>query len=104
MCHFHSRVRVADGLADIFSYAFDAELNQNILARFLDLKETARVISLRSFVPVDRRPSLRRSNAIESIFTVKEYHFGRETVSWMPEGGKYFIHTVDRSQLASLLE
>ncbi|KAJ3288674.1 Nucleosomal histone H3-Lys79 methylase [Borealophlyctis nickersoniae] len=54
------------------NYAFDAELNQGILAKFLDLKESATVISLRSFVPVDRRPSLRRSNAIESIFTVRE--------------------------------
>nr|KAJ3420738.1 Nucleosomal histone H3-Lys79 methylase [Polyrhizophydium stewartii] len=82
------------------NYAFDAALNQGILAKFLDLKDSAKVISLRSFVPVDRRPSLRRSNAIESIFTVKEYHYARDSVSWMVEGGKYYIHTVDRSQLA----
>ena len=56
----------------VLSYAFDAALNQGILAKFLDLKENARIISLRSFVPVDRRPSLRNINAIESIFTVKE--------------------------------
>ncbi|KAJ1327220.1 hypothetical protein BSLG_010562 [Batrachochytrium salamandrivorans] len=54
------------------NYAFDAALNHGIIAKFLDLKESAKVVSLRSFVPVDRRPSLRRSNAIESIFSVKE--------------------------------
>ncbi|EGF77828.1 hypothetical protein BATDEDRAFT_91271 [Batrachochytrium dendrobatidis JAM81] len=82
------------------NYAFDAELNLGIIAKFLDLKESAKVVSLRSFVPVDRRPSLRRSNAIESIFTVKEYHFAKDSVSWMVEGGSYYVHTVDRSQLA----
>ncbi|KAI8929188.1 histone methylation protein DOT1-domain-containing protein [Entophlyctis helioformis] len=71
------------------NYAFGAELNQGILALFLDLKESAKVISLRSFVPVDRRPSLRRSNAIDP----------GSSVSWMVEGGKYYIHTVDRSKL-----
>ena len=71
------------------SYAFDAQLNQRILERFLDLKETAKVdilvlqvisvkyfykvISLRSFVPIDRKSqNARRSNAIENIFTAKE--------------------------------
>ncbi|KAJ3274461.1 Nucleosomal histone H3-Lys79 methylase, partial [Blyttiomyces sp. JEL0837] len=54
------------------NYAFKAELNQRILESFLDLKETAKVISLRSFVPVDRRPSFRRGNSIETIFRVKE--------------------------------
>ncbi|KAI8912028.1 histone methylation protein DOT1-domain-containing protein [Powellomyces hirtus] len=84
------------------NYAFSAELNQRILGLFLDLKEKATVISLRSFLPVDRPTarSARRSNAIESIFTVKEHYFGRDCVSWMNEGGRYYIHTVDRNQLA----
>ncbi|KAJ3158884.1 Nucleosomal histone H3-Lys79 methylase [Geranomyces michiganensis] len=84
------------------NYAFSAELNQRILGLFLDLKEGATVISLRSFLPVDRPTSrsTRRNNAIESIFTVKEHFFGRDCVSWMNEGGHYYIHKVDRKQLA----
>ncbi|KAI8817685.1 histone methylation protein DOT1-domain-containing protein [Fimicolochytrium jonesii] len=97
----HEVIKTADVIF-VNNYAFNAELNQNILAKFLDLKEGAVVISLRSFLPVDRPTarSSRRSNAIESIFTVKEHYFGRDCVSWMNEGGQYFIHTVDRKQLA----
>ncbi len=54
------------------SYAFDAALNHGILARFLDLKEGARVVTLRSFVSNTGRQQLRRINSIESIFSVKE--------------------------------
>ena len=78
---------------------FDPELNQGILAMFLDLKENAKVVSLRSFVP--RTSSSRRINAIESIFKVKDYQYPRGSVSWMMDGGSYYIHTVDRSQLSS---
>ena len=73
------------------------------MAKFLDIKESCKIISLRSFLPVDRRPSLHRSNAIESIFSVKELVFGRECVSWMNEPGKYYLHTMNRQQLADLL-
>jgi hypothetical protein len=46
-------------------------LNQGILALFLDIKETAKIITLKPFAPVGKQ-SLRRINAIESIFSVKE--------------------------------
>ncbi|KAI8907993.1 histone-lysine N-methyltransferase, H3 lysine-79 specific [Gorgonomyces haynaldii] len=81
------------------NYAFDPALNQSILAKFLDLKEKTQVVSLRSFVSNAGRQTSRRSNSIESIFTVKEHTFGRDKVSWMVEGGKYYVHTVDRSQM-----
>ncbi|KAI8899221.1 histone methylation protein DOT1-domain-containing protein [Globomyces pollinis-pini] len=84
------------------NYAFDGELNQGILAKFLDLKESARVVSLRSFIAGGGRQTLRRINAIESIFTVKEYIFPRDSCSWMSEGGTYYISTVDRTQLSNI--
>ncbi|KAI9021200.1 histone methylation protein DOT1-domain-containing protein [Hyaloraphidium curvatum] len=83
------------------NYAFEPRLNQLCLAKFLDLKEGARVISLRSFVHQDRRINYRTADALESIFRVKEFHFGTDMVSWTNEGGRYFVHTVDRSMLRS---
>ncbi len=56
-----------------------------------------KIISLKSFAPPIKH-GFRRVNAIESILKAKEYTFGRDQVSWMVEGGKYFIHTIDRSQ------
>jgi hypothetical protein len=94
------------GRADVIfvnNYAFDADLNHKILNLFLDLKDGTKVISLKAFVSVDRKLSVRNMHSLESIFRVKEYYFGTERVSWMNEGGKYYIHTVDRSWLAKRL-
>ncbi|TPX34561.1 histone-lysine N-methyltransferase [Synchytrium microbalum] len=77
------------------NYAFTAELNQKILQLFLDLKDHAKVISLKSFIPADRNLTLRNMDSIESILKNKEYVFGRESVSWMSEGGKFYIATRD---------
>jgi hypothetical protein len=58
------------------NYAFDSALNQQILSLFLDLKDNAQVISLRSFViSGGNRQQGRRTNAIENIFKVREYSF-----------------------------
>ncbi len=70
MCTFFLHFR-----ADVIfvnNYAFDAALNHSIIAKFLDIKDTCQIVSLKSFAPVDRRTTLHRSNAIESIFEVKE--------------------------------
>ncbi|KAI9097004.1 histone methylation protein DOT1-domain-containing protein [Phlyctochytrium arcticum] len=101
----HEVIKQAD-IVFVNNYAFSAELNQMILAKFLDLKDGATMISLRSFAPVDRPTahSARRANAIESIFRVKEKYFGRDCVSWMNEGGRYFVHTVDRRHRAKLYQ
>ena len=74
-------------------------MNQAIVQKFLDVKESCKIVSLRSFLPVDKRPSLHRINAIEGIFSVKEWVFGRESVSWMNDGGKYYMHQVNRNRL-----
>ncbi|KAI9356250.1 histone methylation protein DOT1-domain-containing protein [Zopfochytrium polystomum] len=91
----HQIIKRADVIF-VNNYAFDAELNQRIMDLFLDLKDSAKVISLRSFAPVDRRLNLRRSNSIETIFRVKEFLFPQNSVSWMSEAGRYFIHTLKR--------
>ncbi|TPX31279.1 histone-lysine N-methyltransferase [Synchytrium endobioticum] len=77
------------------NYAFTADLNQKIIQMFLDLKDGAKVISLKSFIPPDRKLTLRNINSIESTLRTREYAFGRDSVSWMSEGGKYFIATRD---------
>ena len=45
---------------------------------FLDLKDGAKVISLKSFIPPDRKLTLRNINSIESTLRTREYAFGRD--------------------------
>ncbi len=54
------------------SYIFDASLNQHILHKFLDLKDDAKIISLRSFDKTDRKITARTSQSIGSILKGKE--------------------------------
>ncbi|RKO97931.1 DOT1-domain-containing protein [Caulochytrium protostelioides] len=79
------------------NYAFSAELNHQILAKLLDVKNTVKIVTLKAFVAVERRLSARRVDAIESIFRVTEHYFGKSCVSWTNEGGSFFVHTVDRA-------
>ncbi|KAJ3393556.1 Nucleosomal histone H3-Lys79 methylase [Entophlyctis sp. JEL0112] len=72
------------------NYAFDAKLNFRILERFLDLKDGAIVVSLKLF------GTSTGENSLETMFRVREYYFGANQVSWMAEGGKYYIHTLRR--------
>ncbi|KAJ3003569.1 UNVERIFIED_CONTAM: Nucleosomal histone H3-Lys79 methylase, partial [Siphonaria sp. JEL0065] len=80
------------------NYAFDAKLNFRILERFLDLKEGAIVISLKPFgsLVFGDEGSGRRENSLETMFRTREFYFGENRVSWMAEGGKYYIHTLRR--------
>jgi len=79
------------------NYAFTAELNDALLRLFLDLPEGAKVISLKSFVPVGKDGRVRggRGGVGEMLKVEKEW-FGAGSVSWMPGGGEYFISTVRR--------
>ncbi|KAJ3073246.1 Nucleosomal histone H3-Lys79 methylase [Podochytrium sp. JEL0797] len=79
------------------NYAFDAKLNFRILEQFLDLKEGCVVISLKPF-GAGYDDTRRTENALESMFRVKEFYFGENRVSWMAEGGKYFVHWVERER------
>jgi [histone H3]-lysine79 N-trimethyltransferase len=71
-----------------------------ILQLFLDLREGTRIVSLKPFK--NTRLTLKNINAIDSILDLKEYFFPRGSVSWMMEGGVYYIHTVDRTLVSGM--
>lgn len=79
------------------NYAFTAELNDALLRLFLDLPEGARVISLKSFVPVGKDGRARGARGgVGEMLRVETATFRAGSVSWMPGGGEYFINTVHR--------
>lgn len=82
------------------NYAFTADLNDALLRLFLDLPEGARVVSLKSFIPVGKDGRVRggRGGGVGEMLKVEKKWFGAGSVSWMPGGGEYFISTVRRSE------
>lgn len=86
------------------NYAFHSDLNQKLVDLFLDLKDGAKVISLKSFVPPDYHISERNLGSPQSILSVKQYDYYSGSVSWTNAGGQYYIATVDRSRIQAFLK
>lgn len=81
------------------NYAFDPSLNEKLLWKFLDLKEGARIISLKTFVP--DKWQLKPSNMHDVRNTLKVQHgnWHSQCVSWTDAPGDYYIATKDHSAI-----
>ena len=73
--------------------AFTPDLNDRLVLRFLDLKEGAKVVSLRPFKSEGNKNEARTAAAMNNMFDVvkKEYHSGH--VSWTDAPGNYYVST-----------
>lgn len=98
----HKQLPEADVLL-VNNYAFDSALNQNLLQIFLDLKEGAKIISLKPFVTPDYKINARNIYSTESILTVQKYSYWSQCVSWTDNGGDYYVQTVDRTRVKAFL-
>lgn len=78
--------------------AFTPTLNEDLTNLFLDLKEGARVVSLKSFKPEGHTNEALTAGAIYNILDVvkKEYH--SEHVSWTDARGNYYVSIKDSSR------
>ena len=87
----------------INNQAFQPELNDTLTRLFLDMKEGARIVSLKSFVPTGWKLTERTRDSIIGVLEVvgKEYWTG--CVSWKPEGGEYYVATKDSSRIERIL-
>ena len=77
--------------------AFTPTLNEDLTNLFLDLKDGAMVVSLKSFKPEGHKNEALTAGAIYNILNVvkKEYH--SEHVSWTDAEGNYYVSTKDSS-------
>ncbi|KAK7615506.1 S-adenosyl-L-methionine-dependent methyltransferase [Phyllosticta paracitricarpa] len=83
--------------------AFSPKLNGALLDRFLDLKEGAKIVSLKPFVDPDHEIKSFNINDRVNLFRSVEREYFSDSVSWTNEGGKYYIQTKDRSRLDDFL-
>ncbi|WFD02887.1 [histone H3]-lysine(4) N-trimethyltransferase [Malassezia obtusa] len=81
------------------NYAFRPQTNDTLSLLFLDLKDGAMIVSLRSFVPHDFRLTERTLSSPAAILRVEERTYRGGCVSWTGGSGKYYVHIVDRSQV-----
>jgi [histone H3]-lysine79 N-trimethyltransferase len=79
--------------------AFTPTLNGKLLNMFLDLKEGAKVVSLKPFVPENQQLSVRNVESMEHQFTQRRHEFFDRSVSWTSNGGTWYIATKDLTAL-----
>lgn len=84
--------------------AFTPKLNELLIAMFLDLKDGAKIVSLKPFVPTDWRMMPRNLDSPLNLFTQKEYEYFSGNVSWTDQSGKYYIAEKDRRPLERFLK
>lgn len=92
----HPRCSELIKLADVIlinNQAFSPQLNGDITRLFLDLKDGARVVSLKSFVPSGWKFGPRTNNDVLALLDVERKEYWKGCVSWTDEGGEYFIST-----------
>ncbi|KFY48671.1 hypothetical protein V495_01131 [Pseudogymnoascus sp. VKM F-4514 (FW-929)] len=80
---------------------FTPELNVSLVNLFLDLKEGCKIVSLKSFVPENRKISNYNNNDPSNILDVAKKAYSTKSVSWKDEGGNYYIATKDSTRLQS---
>ncbi|EKM60394.1 uncharacterized protein PHACADRAFT_132924 [Phanerochaete carnosa HHB-10118-sp] len=91
-------IRQADVIL-VNNKAFEETLNDALRLKFLDLKESVIVVSLRPFKPPTRKVNDRNMGDPGGIFNVTERTYPRDSVSWTDNAGVYYLHRVDRRQL-----
>ncbi|KAF2025343.1 DOT1-domain-containing protein [Setomelanomma holmii] len=74
---------------------FGEKLNNDLLQKFLDLKDGCKVVSLESFGG-GAKQGVRHEQAIAGLFDEERYESGTASVSWDWESVEYFIATKAR--------
>lgn len=79
--------------------AFNPDLNDKLLMKFLDLKEGARVVSLKSFVPSGWEIKKRNMEDPRNVLKSSRREYWSGSVSWTDRGGEWFVAVKDSSEL-----
>jgi [histone H3]-lysine79 N-trimethyltransferase len=87
----------------INNQAFTPELNMNTVMKLLDVKEGAKIVSLKSFVPDGWEIKMRNAEDPRNLLKVVKKEYFSKRVSWTDGGGTYFIATKDSSRLRKFM-
>nr|ODN86625.1 histone-lysine N-methyltransferase, H3 lysine-79 specific [Cryptococcus depauperatus CBS 7841] len=91
------RLREADVVL-VNNEVFPENLNMDLANMFLDLKEGARIVSLKPFVPDNFRLNESNCDSFAAILRSTQHDYYQDWVSWKGEWGQYHVAVIDRSQ------
>ncbi|OXG13478.1 histone-lysine N-methyltransferase, H3 lysine-79 specific [Cryptococcus neoformans Ze90-1] len=91
------RLREADVVL-VNNEVFPSSLNMDLADMFLDLKEGAKIVSLKPFVPEGFRMNESNCDSFAAILRSTQHDYYRDWVSWKGEWGNYYVAVIDRSR------
>ena len=81
------------------NFAFGPNVDHQLKERFADLKDGARIVSSKSFCPLNFRITERNLSDIGTIMHVSELKPTLGSVSWTNKPVSYYLHVIDRTKL-----
>ncbi|KAM0800176.1 putative histone methylation protein Dot1 [Usnea florida] len=84
--------------------AFTPNLNEDLTNLFLDLKEGAKIVSLKSFVPHGHKITSKNLSAACNRLEVIQKTYFSACVSWTETAGTYYVSTKDSSKVQAFAE
>lgn len=81
------------------NFAFGPTVDHQLKERFADLKDGTRIVSSKSFCPLNFRITDRNLSDIGTIMHVSEMTPMKGSVSWTGKPVSYYLHVIDRTKL-----
>ncbi|RZF43908.1 hypothetical protein LSTR_LSTR007244 [Laodelphax striatellus] len=95
----HREKIVTATIVFVNNFAFGPTVDHMLKERFADLKDGARIVSSKSFCPLNFRITDRNLSDIGTIMHVSEMSPLRGSVSWTGKPVSYYLHVIDRTKL-----
>uniref|UniRef100_A0A1B6E1Y7 Histone-lysine N-methyltransferase, H3 lysine-79 specific n=1 Tax=Clastoptera arizonana TaxID=38151 RepID=A0A1B6E1Y7_9HEMI len=95
----HREKIVGATIVFVNNFAFGPTVDHMLKERFADLKDGARIVSSKSFCPLNFRITDRNLSDIGTIMHVSEMSPLRGSVSWTGKPVSYYLHIIDRTKL-----
>ncbi|KAF6216003.1 hypothetical protein GE061_000340 [Apolygus lucorum] len=95
----HREKIVSATIVFVNNFAFGPTVDHMLKERFADLKDGARIVSSKSFCPLNFRITDRNLTDIGTIMHVSEMQPIGGSVSWTGKPVSYYLHAIDRTKL-----
>ncbi|KAG8292492.1 hypothetical protein J6590_037622 [Homalodisca vitripennis] len=95
----HREKIVSATIVFVNNFAFGPTVDHMLKERFADLKDGARIVSSKSFCPLNFRITDRNLSDIGTIMHVSEMVPLKGSVSWTGKPVSYYLHVIDRTKL-----
>lgn len=86
------------------NFAFGPAVDHKLKQRFAELKHGTKIVSSKSFCPLNFRISDRNLTDIGTIMNISEITPNTSSVSWTDKPVSYYLHEIDRTKLEKFFQ